>query len=95
MLSLPTCPDDRALRRHIHSIPPQYILLLDMKPLPALLLLHMVTKSCHDPFGPFQCPPSRRQGQSRPGCHHPNHLQGRPRCLLYCLLGLQLHKGLL
>jgi hypothetical protein len=25
MLSLPTCPDDRALRRHIHSIPPQYI----------------------------------------------------------------------
>jgi hypothetical protein len=24
MLSLPTCPDDRALRRHIHSIPPHY-----------------------------------------------------------------------
>jgi hypothetical protein len=24
MLSLPTCPDDRALRRHIHSFPPQY-----------------------------------------------------------------------
>ena len=23
-MSLPTCPDDRALRRHIHSIPPQY-----------------------------------------------------------------------
>src|SRR5271170_3581070 len=22
---LPYCPDDRALRRHIHSIPPQYI----------------------------------------------------------------------
>jgi hypothetical protein len=31
-LSLPTCPDDRALRRHIRSIPPQYSFMYPIRP---------------------------------------------------------------